>query len=116
MAYTTGMATPNQADKHHVEMPPGLAYMSCDTVAECLSYKKHLPAGHDWMDLYRKLWAVLNTATDISPMGGDGTNGTVECKGDQLGDYDDMAPKWWQSLTAVEATAIAAAYTEEYGD
>jgi hypothetical protein len=100
-----------------MEMPDGLTYWTCDTVAECLSYGKHLPDSYagGTMALASKLWGFLEDAENPTPLGGDGSNGTVETPAEQLDSrFDDKAPNWWGKLTAIEQTAISAAYNAEY--
>lgn len=106
-----------------IEMPEGLTYWTADEVANCLSYNKHLPPdyvaahydGNKW-GLCSRLEDIAYSATNPTPMGGDGSNGTVETPDGRLDeDNDDKAPHWWGSLTTVEQSAIAAAYAAEYG-
>ena len=93
------------------KMPSGLEYWTADEVAECLSYQDHLPAEYDWNTLYKKLWSFLEAAENATPLGGDGSNGTVEMPDGRLNlDNDDKATHWWHKLTDVEANAIAQAY------
>ena len=91
-----------------MKMPDGLEYWTADEVAEC-------PSGIG-PDLYRKLWDILNAATNPTPLGGDGSNGTVETPDGRLDlDNDDKAGHWWAKLTVAEQTTIATAYTAERG-
>ena len=106
-----------------IKMPDGLTYWTADAVAECLDSHKYLPDGYidehyggDKWCLYRRLWKAEHDATNPTPLGGDGSNGTVETPDEQLDeDNDDKAPHWWSSLTTVEQSAIAAAYVAEFG-
>lgn len=96
------------------EMPSQLSYWTADEVAECLSYEKFL--GEDeGRNLYRKLWSFLNEAKNPTPLGGDGTNGTVEYPcGRQSLENDDKAGHWWDRLTEKEQSAISSAIEERY--
>jgi len=101
-----------------MEMPSGLTYYTADEVAECLPYREHLPAEYgDWGKLYSKLWSILSDAKNPTPLGGDGSDGTVELPEDRLElDNDDKAVNWWSQLTPIEQNAIACAYADEFGD
>lgn len=50
-------------------MNPGLAHWTADEIAECLPISDNLS---------RKLWQFLKDAKNPTPLGGDGSNGTVE--------------------------------------
>ena len=94
------------------KMPDGLEYWTADEVAECLSYEDYLPAEYE-DSLYDKLWCFLAAAKNATPLGGDGSNGTVETPDGKLDlDNDDKAAHWWSKLTGVEANAITQAYAE----
>ena len=100
--------------KNERKMPEGLEYWTADEVAECLSYEDYLPAEYE-DSLYDKLWCFLAAAKNATPLGGDGSDGTVETPDGRLDlDNDDKAAHWWSKLTGVEANAIAQAYAEEY--
>ena len=91
-----------------IQMPDGLTYWTADEVAECLS--------GIGPTLYSKLWDILNAAENPTPLGGDGSNGTVETPDGRLDeDNDDKAPHWWGSLTVAEQSAIASAYAADFG-
>ena len=91
-----------------MNMPEGLKYWTADEVAECLN--------GIGPDLYRKLWEILAEAKNPTPLGGDGSNGTVETPDGRLDeDNDDKAPHWWVKLTPAEQTTIASAYIAERG-
>jgi len=78
-----------------IELPQELESWTADEVAECLD---GVPSS-----LYRRLWEILSEATNKTPLGGDGSNGTVETPDGRLGvDNDDKAPHWWNKLTADE--------------
>ena len=94
-------------------MPDALEYTTADEAAECLNYHKHLPRGAADA-LYVKLWGFLSEAKNPTPLGGDGTNGTVEHPdGRRCLDNDDKARHWWAKLTEPERVALAAA-VEDY--
>ena len=100
--------------EEQLKMPSGLEYWTADEVAECLSYQRHLPAEYDWNTLYKKLWSFLEAAENATPLGGDGSNGTVEMPDGRLNlDNDDKATHWWSKLTDGEAYAITQAYNQE---
>ena len=81
------------------KMPEGLEYWTLDEVAECL------PGIGD--SLYRKLWSLLEDCETTTPIGGDGTNGTVEYPDARHGTTeDDKASQWWPKLTAAEQARI----------
>lgn len=99
-----------------IPMPEGLDYWTADQVAECLSYSKHLPADYagGWTALYARLWSFLAEATNKTPLGGDGSDGTVETPDGRLDlANDDKAGHWWGRLTPVEQVAIRDAYIKE---
>ena len=84
-------------------MPEGLKYWTADEVAECLS--------GIGPDLYRKLWQILSDASNPTPLGGDGSENTVETPDERLDlDNDDKAPHWWSELTPTDQQTIATAY------
>ena len=91
-----------------MNMPEGLEHWTADEAAECLS--------GIGPDLYRKLWDILSAAKNPTPLGGDGSNGTVEEPHERYDeDHDDQAPHWWGKLTTDEQTTIATAYAAEHG-
>lgn len=93
------------------KIPDGLEHWTADEVAECISYEKHLPENSD---LYSKLWGFLNKAKNPTPIGGDGSNGTVEYPIERCDpENDDKAPHWWNCLTEEEKHAITLAWEEE---
>ena len=96
-------------------IPSCLQYTTADTVAECLPYHQHMSqAAAD--EMYAKLWRIQDAAATPTPLGGDGTNGTVECRGDQMDSHnDDKAPHWWAQLTTDEQVAVAKAAASEGG-
>jgi hypothetical protein len=91
-----------------MSMPEGLKYWTADEVAECLS--------GIGPDLYRKLWDILSAAKNPTPLGGDGSNGTVETPDGRLDlGNDDKAGHWWAKLTPAEQVTIRDAYTADFG-
>ncbi len=101
---------------HNIPLPEGLEYWTADEVAECIPYQAHLPADypHGWKGLYARLWAFLEEANNRTPIGGDGTGGTVETPDARLDTTnDDKTGHWWGRLTEVEAAAIVAGFRQE---
>ena len=101
-----------------IPLPSGLAHWTADTAAECLSYRPHLPESYEggWMALYGRLWSFLADAENPTPLGGDGSDGTVETPDGRLDPRnDDKAPHWWGRLNLVEQRALAAAYADHIG-
>ena len=98
-------------------MPSGLEFWTADEVAECLDYGKHLPDSYgEWTKLCSRLYDILSAANNPTPLGGDGSNGTVEEPSGRLDlNNDDKAAHWWQQLDPVEQCAIAAAFAAEMG-
>jgi hypothetical protein len=105
-------------EKANIPMPGDLKYWTADEVAECLDYGRFLPninkkgqvRGAQRRELHTKLWGFLNAAENATPLGGDGSNGTVETPDGRLDlGNDDKAAHWWKQLTPTEATAIAMA-------
>ena len=93
-------------------MPDPLEFMTADTVAECLNYQKHLTE-EESVTLYRKLYSFLSEASNPTPQGGDGSNGTVELPEDRLDpSNDDKAEHWWDRLNEREQRAITLAAEE----
>lgn len=92
--------------EHTLNMPDQLNYWTADEVAECLSVSSAL---------YLKLWSILSAAENPTPLGGDGSNGTVETPDERLDeDNDDKAPHWWVKLNNNEQREVADAYRKEY--
>lgn len=92
-----------------VEIPSGMEYSTADEIAECLSFPD--PDGR----LYRKLWSFLSDSANPTPLGGDGTDGTVETP-DGRTDLanDDKTRHWWHRLDAIDQQTLATAYENEY--
>ena len=90
-------------------MPTRLSYWTADEVAECLSFEKYLTE-EQGRDLYRKLWQYLADAKERTPLGGDGSDGTVEDPAGRLDlDNDDKIGHWWERLELFEQDAIISA-------
>ena len=131
----------NQTRKKELPIPEGMEYWRADSVAECLSTSRFVPEGYEllpenqeawraiqkayaqvsygdaepYMILDRKLWGFLDSAKNPTPMGGDGSNGTVETPDGQLDlDNDDKPRYWWTKLTIVEQTIITKAFDAEF--
>ena len=90
-----------------MKMPEVYRYMTADECAECVDYWSHLKNLEDGcgMRLYSKLWDFKNGATKSTPLGGDGSNGTVECPQD-LEYGNDTGPHWWGVLNDEEKEAL----------
>ncbi len=83
---------------------PGLKYWTADQCAECLDISQSL--GH-------KLWSFLDEAINPTPMGGDGSDGTIEEPSGQLDeDNDDKAMNFWHKLTPEEQEELNNAYVK----
>jgi hypothetical protein len=90
-------------------MPGVMAYFTADEAAETLDYWPHLTE-QEGNDLSRKLWQFLAEAKNPTPLGGDGTNGTVETPEERLSlRNDDKGSHWWDRLTEREQIALAKA-------
>lgn len=99
-----------------VEMPGILAHWTADEVAECLPYSKHMEKA-EADTLYCRLWEVLESASNKTPLGGDGTGGTVETPEERLSpDNDDKTPHWWDKLTHKQQVALTLAVKDEYNE
>jgi hypothetical protein len=85
--------------------PEWCNYWSCDAAAECLGYKRYLPEDYSG-DLYSRLWELKSLAGTPTPLGGDGTGGTVETPDGRLGKYDDTLASVWSLLSDVERAAL----------
>lgn len=92
-----------------IEMPSALEYRTADEVAETIDYGKYLSKERSDA-LYGKLWRILGDAKNPTPLGGDGSNGTVETPCGRLDSAnDDKAPHWWDGLDRDHQEAIAQA-------
>jgi len=98
-----------------MKMPAGLAFYTADEIAETLSFDDVPDFFTNPNSLYAKLWSFLDAAENPTPIGGDGSNGTVECRGDRMSlDNDDKTPHFWEKLSELEQAAIAAAYLADH--
>lgn len=93
-----------------MKMHEMLEFWTADEIYNCLP----LP-GISGRRLGRKLMNITNLAENATPMGGDGSDGTVEEPSGRLGDFDDQAPAFWDRLTESEQLMINMAYTKEHG-
>lgn len=99
-----------------IDMPSLIECWTADEVAECLSYQKYMSEG-EGIDLSHKLWQFVDEAEKPTPLGGDGTNGTVETPEERLDpSNDDKTPHWWDRLSREEKDAIARAVKDEYSE
>jgi len=97
-----------------VKMPEGLEYWTADEVAECVDYERFMPEGKSWRELYSKLWRILAESKNPTPLGGDGSNGTVEYPcGRRSLQNDDKARHWWDKLEEFEQSAIAQGFEQD---
>ncbi len=94
--------------------PSRIAHFTADEVAECLPYRQFLSPEQD-RALYAKLWGFLNESNNRTPLGGDGTNGTVEYPEERMSArFTDKVPHWWDKLLEYEKEAIIKAVEKEY--
>ena len=108
------MSQTMSTDLKPIPMPEDLEYWTADEVAECLPYQPHLT--DRGAALYRKLWRILSEAQNPTPLGGDGSDGTVETPCGRWSEKnDDKTPHWWAHLDPAEQRAIELAYRSEYG-
>jgi hypothetical protein len=89
-----------------MDYPTHLTYWTADEVAECVPYREYLTDAQD-RSLYVKLWSFVNNAKNPTPLGGDGSNGTVESPEERLeSKHTDKVPHFWKDLEAHEQEAI----------
>lgn len=101
------------SDEPKIKMPEALRYTTVDEVAECVGYWKHLENKAKGEELYRKLWGFLEQSENKTPLGGDGSNGTVEEPYEQLSnEFGDKIIHWWGKLTEEEQRAIRCGVAE----
>ena len=94
-----------------MEMPAGLECWTADEVAESIDYWTHLTREEAEM-LHGKLWGFLAEAKNATPLGGDGSDGTVETPDGRLSlKNDDKAGHWWARLNDRERAAILLGFT-----
>lgn len=88
-----------------MEMPTVLEYWTADECAESLPISRALSG---------RLWSFLSEAENPTPLGGDGSNGTVEEPAGRLSlENDDKAGHWWGRLTASEQAELVDAVIRE---
>ena len=93
-----------------------LKYWQAHQIAECLPYENFLDK-ESGDDLYVKLWNIQNNSENQTPMGGDGSNGTMETPDDLMNlEYTDKAIHFWDQLTEEEKIAILKAYDFEFSN
>ena len=91
-----------------IEMTSVFEYWTVDEVAECVSYQKHLDSKEKSDALSLKLWGFLEQSENKTPLGGDGSNGTVEEPYEQMSDkFGDKMKHWWDKLSTEEQEALA---------
>ena len=91
---------------------PYIYNWTADEVAECLPLRDFLTAEED-KKLYIKLWGFVNSENP-TPVGGDGSNGTVETPEERLNPSNtDKVPNFWDKLSQKEQTAINKAVDKE---
>lgn len=99
------MVLPTPCEREVImKCPNSITYMTPDEVAECISLSD---------DTYGVLWKLLSETpkSERKPLGGDGTNGTVEYPpepdvGKRMNDY-------WQMLTRTQQEEIITACKKE---
>lgn len=88
--------------------PSELELYTADEIAECFD--------GIGKPLYAKLWKLLSEAKNPTPLGGDGSNGTVETPDGRLDSRnDDKMVNLWVKLTQDERGIIIASYEKEHG-
>lgn len=98
-----------------MRMPSGLRLWTASEVVECLPLCDFLDRPEKEI-LEAKLYRFHRDAKDPTPLGGDGSDGTVETPCGRLDDRnDDKAPHWWMKLTISQQRAVADAYLQEFG-
>jgi hypothetical protein len=83
-----------------MDIPAGLQYWTADEIAECL------PVGDA---TYRELWRITSEASNKKPLGGDGSDGTVEWP-EVTEEYGNQPRAFWPNLTPEMQADIAQAY------
>lgn len=82
-----------------ITMHPALSEWTLDEVAEALDGVSMATSG--------VLWGLRDDdSSNNTPMGGDGTGGTVETPDGRLGDFDDKLARHWHKLTADQQNEI----------
>ncbi len=103
-----------------MDCPKQFVYWTADEIENCID-----PTGEydgalteeQWHAVMNKLAAFTCEAIDAgtaTPLGGDGSNGTVETPDGRLDPANtDKAPHWWHRLEAFEQRAYCLAYNKE---
>lgn len=96
--------------------PESVEHLSADTIAETVGYHEFLTES-EAETLYVKLWNILGDAEEArnaTPLGGDGSDGTVEYPDARWGTSEDDKPgQFWDKLTEREQNAILRAIKKE---
>ena len=96
------------SDVTKIKMPSIFKYWTVDEVAECVDYHSHLDTKEKSDALYRKLWEFLEQSENKTPLGGDGSNGTVEEPYERMSaKFGDKITHWWDKLSTEEQEALA---------
>lgn len=107
------MVSHMSGDAMKIEMPEALTYYTADEVAECIGYQEHL-AKERADALYAFLWRTLSESKNPTPIGGDGSDGTVELPEDRLSlENDDKTGHWWGRLDRDWQEALVKAASSE---
>jgi hypothetical protein len=88
-----------------MKIPNGLQYWRPDEVAECLD--------GIGQDLYRKLWQItsdLEQSGKAVPVGGDGSNGTIECPPEPDAFMSGKMGTVWNQFTSDEQALMVKAF------
>jgi len=92
--------------EHPEPCPEGLEHWTADECAEALP-------GMTEGGLYNRLWEISGEAEDPTPLGGDGSNGTVEEPSGRLDERnDDKAKNFWEKLTVVYRSRLVEAFAK----
>jgi len=87
-------------------IPPCYELKTADQIAETVDYHRWLQ-GDDARDLHSQLWCIQAECRLPTPLGGDGSAGTVETPDGRLNDEnDDKTPHWWNRLSTHHQAAI----------
>lgn len=106
-----------------VKAPEWTWLWSPDDAAECLEYQQEMRIlGADPDALYAKLWRFVQRAKEESfqlpPLGGDGSDGTVEEPAIRLETMLEGVGAslafWWDELTDLERRALDSAYKADF--
>lgn len=85
---------------------PYIYHWTADEVAECLPFRAFLTP-QQGRELDAKLWGFVNDSKNPTPVGGDGSGGTVETPEERLDPANtDKVPHFWDKLSQNEQNAI----------